>query len=165
MTFVAFDARFLFFLFDSEPAGPESDVKKVELLFETLSKSGKTIVVPTPALAELLVGAGDDGPAILEKLDRSKNFLISPFGVKAAVELAAIEGDLIASGDKRGGSTEPYQKLKFDRQICAIAKSHGCAEIYSADSGLRNFAAAIGLKAISIEVLPSVEEDPQGDLF
>ena len=162
MSFVAFDARFLFFIFDTSPAGNPTDVGKVQQLHEKLIQDKTTIVVPTPALSELLIGDPSRSQEIVETLDRSRAFEIAPFGTREACELAAIEAEVRATGDKRAGSLEPYQKIKFDRQICSIAKVRGCDAIYSADKGLRNFAESIGLKAISIDDLPASPEKSKG---
>ena len=44
--------------------------------------------MPTPALSELLVRAGDAGPKYLEIIARSKFFRVAEFGTRAAVEAA-----------------------------------------------------------------------------
>jgi predicted nucleic acid-binding protein len=165
LTVIAFDAKFLFFLFDSKPAGSADDVARVEHLFRSLNDRNAKIIVPTPALAELLVGAVDRAPDILARIDKTRTFKIEPFGTMAAVELAAIEAKLIEAGNKRDGSIEPYQKLKFDRQICAIAKVSGCSAIYSQDNSLRAFAKSIGLEAISVSDLPLPPSPAQDSLF
>ena len=79
-------------------------------------------MVPTPALSELLVKAGDAGPKYLEILARSKFFRVAEFGERAAVEAAALHRDAKADGDKRGVTPEAnWAKVKFDRQIVARA--------------------------------------------
>jgi hypothetical protein len=83
------------------------------------------MILPTPVLSEFLILAGKEAPAYLDKLSGMKNILIKPFDQVAAIELAAIEVEDRGRGDKRGGSASPWAKLRFDRQIVAIAKVNG----------------------------------------
>jgi hypothetical protein len=46
----------------------------------------------------------------------------------------------IDEGDKRGGSPDTWQKVKFDRQIAAIAIVEGDRTLYTNDGSLRNLA-------------------------
>jgi hypothetical protein len=70
--------------------------------------------------------------------------------------LAAIElTDRGKSGKgKKGGSDAPYQKVKFDRQIVAIAKVNRAHTIYSDDADVRKFATKAGIKAVPTWDLP-----------
>src|SRR5262245_60011604 len=90
-------------------------------LVDTLDKSRARIVVPTPALSELLVGAKDAAPVYLDIISRSRFFRIEPFGTKAAVEAADMTRNAIAMGDKRGGARDSTgQKGKFGRKIVGV---------------------------------------------
>jgi hypothetical protein len=84
----------------------------------------------------MLVFARTDGPRILADVQRDKNFRIAEFGVRAAVEVANWTARAIADGDKREGVNSPWQKVKFDRQICAIGKVEGASAIYSDDDAV-----------------------------
>jgi len=95
---------------------------RIEKLLEDLDADGERIILPTPALCEFLVLAGKDGPAYLDKIHESKTLLVRPFDEMAAIELAAIEHESRGSGDKRGGSTAPWTKVKFDRQLWPLPK-------------------------------------------
>lgn len=163
---VTFDARFLFFLFDPVPAGNDEQVAKVLYLFDQLNRSKEAIIIPTPALAELLVGAGERASDVLSQLDKKSIFQVEPFGQRAAVELAAWEFKLLSTsaGKRDGLLEEPYQKIKVDRQICAIAKVAGSERIYSQDRALRHHASRLGLTAFGIDDLPSVPISPQSDM-
>ena len=55
---VVFDATFLMLFLDPKVKNGVGDNPRVDHLVETLTKSRERIVVPTPALSELLVGAG-----------------------------------------------------------------------------------------------------------
>ena len=80
--------------------------------------------------------------------------LVKPFDEIAAIELAAIEHEARGKGDKRGGSAAPWTKVKFDRQIVAIAKAHGATRFYSDDEDVIKFGTKAGLEVISTWNLP-----------
>jgi hypothetical protein len=71
---------------------------------------------------KILVRAGDAGPEYLDILNKSASFRIVPFDQRAAVEVAAALREAIDAGYKKGGTQSPWAKVKFDRQIVAIAK-------------------------------------------
>ena len=122
----------------------------------------QTILIPTPALAEVLVGLGDAGPAVLDRIMRSSHFKIAEFDTRAAVEVAAMTREAIRAGDKRGGSSSDWQKVKIDRQIIAIARVQGAERVYSDDSGVASFAAAISIPVVQTWTMPLPPEDAQG---
>ena len=96
------------------------------------------MVVPTPVLAEILVRTPEeDAKTILERLNQAA-FEIAPFDQRADIELADL---MRIELDQRGRrklrqEAETWAKLKFDRQIVAIAKVRGAATIYSHDAGI-----------------------------
>ena len=83
-----------------------------------------------------------------------------PFDVRAAVECAQIE-----DGDSRSGKAisgnESKAKVKFDRQIIAIAKSRGAKAIYTGDKTLGSRARENGLHVVFTWELPLPAEDSQ----
>ena len=123
---------------------------------------GETIVIPTPALAEVLVSLEDQGPAVLERIGRSARFKIAPFDTMAAAEVAAMTRDAIRAGNKRAGSDAPWQKVKIDRQIIAIARTQGAERIYSDDQNLGSFAERLKMTVVRTWEMPLPPEDPQG---
>lgn len=129
-----------------------------------VQRCGETILIPTPALAEVLVGLGDAGPAVLDRISRSGRFKVAEFDTMAAVELAAMTREAIRAGDKKDGSLSPWQKVKIDRQIIAIARTRGATRIYSDDEGVATFAARIGLEVIETWKMPLPPMDPQQQL-
>jgi predicted nucleic acid-binding protein len=133
MAVVVFDASFLIMLLDPKVKGAGEVDARLAHLIETLDKRKDDIVVPTPALSEVLIGAGDAAPAYLDILNRSSRFKIAPFGTRAAVEAAARHREAIGAGDKKEGAPS-WAKVKFDRQIVAIAKVEGATRIYSEDA-------------------------------
>lgn len=67
-------------------------------------------------------------------------------------------------GDKRSGLDAPWNKIKFDRQIVAIAKVAAATAIYSDDRQLRTFAEQQGLSVIGLADLPVPEFARQPEL-
>ena len=96
---------------------------RIDHLIETLEKRRETIVIPTPALSEVLVHANDAGAGYLEILNTSRCFRIEPFDQRAAVELATMTREAQQEGNLRAGTQATRAKLKFDRQIIAIART------------------------------------------
>ncbi len=125
---------------------------RIEKLLEDLDSEAERMILPTPVLSEFLILAGNDSSAYVEKLARIRNILIKPFDEMAAIELAAVEVEDRSKGDKRGGSTGIWAKIRFDRQIVAIARTNKARRIYSDDLDLAKFATKLG-----IEVIPTWE--------
>ena len=144
---------------------PVADAKaRIDFLVETLDARRETIVIPTPVLSEVLVHAGDAGPGYLEILNGTRCFRIESFDQRAAVELAAMTRDAIASGDLRAGIETTRAKLKFDRQIVAIARTQGQKTIYSDDGDIAKLGEALELEVVPIHALPVGPDEPQGKL-
>lgn len=139
--------------------------ERVSHLIGQLEAQGSQIVVPTPVLSEVLVRTGQSGLRYVEILDKSETFVVAPFNTVAAVELAEITRRALMAGDKRDGSSEPYQKIKLDRQIAAICKVSGAHTLDAADRSLAKFAESIGLTVVGIHDLPLPPSPPQGDMF
>ncbi len=59
-----------------------------------------------------------------------------------------------SKGGKKAGFVAPYQKVKFDRQIVAIARVNDAHTIYSDDQDLGKFAKQAGLRVVSTWDLP-----------
>ena len=60
----------------------------------------------------------------------------------------------IDAGDKRSGSEATWAKIKFDRQIVAIAKVAKATAIYSDDADMRTIAAAEDIAVVGLAELP-----------
>ncbi len=91
--------------------------------------------------------------------------MIADFDMMAAVEVAAMTRDAIRAGDKKDGSTSPWQKVKIDRQIIAIARVRGVERIYSDDKGVAAFAEKVALPVVQTWAMPLPPEDPERNLF
>lgn len=142
----------------------ESVERRLNQLVKTLERAKTKIVIPTPALSELLVRAGTAGPALLQRITKQAVFRIVDFDTRAAVEVAMMTRSAIDSGDKRGGVPAPWTKVKYDRQIVAIAKVVRARAIYSDDEDIEKLGGVANINVISIAALPSPSEDAQGRL-
>lgn len=101
----------------------------------------------------------------IERMSRTSSILLAPFDILEALEAAAMAREALAAGDKRGGATGEYQKVKVDRQIVAIAKFHGAAIIYSNDADVRTLAHATGISVIGVEELPLPAQPNEPELL
>jgi predicted nucleic acid-binding protein len=163
---VEFDADFLSVLFHPNPAMPPVDRAKerVEHLIDTLSESGERILIPTPALSELLIALGRTAAAqAIDAIHGEAAFKISPFDERAAIELSLMS-EVKPRGKKRKEQGGTWAKVKFDRQIVAIGKVNGVSKIYSMDNDIHNLAVREGLAAVGLQELP-LPPPKTGELF
>lgn len=138
--------------------------QRIAQLVGDLERARVKIVVPTPALSELLVHAGNAGPKLVEQITRSAAFKLAPFDTLAAVEVAEMARTAIAAGDKRAGAAGSWAKVKYDRQLVGIAKVARADTIYSDDEELRRFAEAQGLQVVRLAELPLPRNIAQSEL-
>jgi predicted nucleic acid-binding protein len=138
---------------------------RIEFLVQQLDKARTKIIIPTPALSESMVRAGAAGSQdIIEKLQKFAVFRIEPFDLRASLELAAMTREAVTKGRKRGDSTSTWAKIKFDRQIVAIAKVHGVTTLYSDDGDVRSIGERAGISVVSVADLPLPPQKAQLDL-
>jgi len=165
---VLFDAGFVGLLLHPDariPDDPESGLPvhrakdRVERLVSELEEDGVRVLIPAPVIAEFLVLAKDSGPEYLAILNQSARFEIVPFDLRAAVEMAAATLLAVSSGDKRSGlAATPWQKIKIDRQIVAIAKTRGVNVIYSNDSDVTKLGRDCKLDVRHVATLPMPDD-------
>ena len=129
---------------------------RIEALVAGLGASD-AVVVPTPVLAEVLVRAEEGAPGILEQLGGIARVRVRPFDERAAIEVALMTREAIRAGHKSGGSDQPWQKVKFDRQIIAIARVAGATKLYADDGNLARFARLVEMDVVSTWDLPVPE--------
>ncbi len=162
---IAFDTTFLTLMFFPGAPHPISDAKaRVEFLISDIHGRGDKILVPTPALAEILIKSGRATNAILQELTKSSKFEIAPFDFRSALELSLMTDAALTKKDKRGGATGTWAKVKFDRQIVSIAKVSGVTTVYSEDQELRKLATDEGLSALSVRDI-KIPEPLQSDFW
>lgn len=73
---------------DPETKKPVTHARERVELFLAGLKLGDTLIIPTPVLAEVLVGAENGGPGLLEAISGMARVKVRPFGERAAVETA-----------------------------------------------------------------------------
>jgi hypothetical protein len=170
---VVFDATMLMVLIqpdtgkpiDSKTGEPVTHVRERIAGFVSQADKARTkIGIPTPALSEVLVRAGSAAVKMVEKIKEFSVFEILPFDELSAIEVAMLTRTALDSGNKRGGSSEVWSKVKYDRQIAAIAKVREATAIYTDDAGLRNVATALNIEVISVADMPLPAETAQGVL-
>jgi PIN domain len=140
--------------------------ERIEYLIKRLNDAKTKIIIPTPALAEALIHAGAAASQqIVEYLQRYSVFSIEPFDTRAAIEVAAMSREALASGRKRGESTATWAKVKYDRQIVAIAKVHSATTIYSNDGDIATLGKRAKIDVVSLANLPLPPEKAQLELL
>ena len=150
-----FDATALILFLQPNPRTPYSQNKqRIELLVQKLENANETIIVPTPALAELLISSGNDGAKYLRILSNSKPFIIKPFDQKAAIKNAQITKSIHNKLNFKHGEAITAAQLKFDRQILAIALAENQNTIYSDDGGIKNMEQYFNIQVIQTHSLP-----------
>lgn len=173
---VVFDSSVLLLVIDRN-AKPADDpatgrpldkaAERIEYLVKILAADNDKIIIPTPVLSEVLVHAGEAMQKYLDIMNGQSVFRIAPFDQKAAIEAALAMSDAIKRGGHRIDAANPdttRTKIKFDRQIVAIAKAEGAHTIYADDADVLSYAKLAGLDAYRTSDLKLPPEDPQQKL-
>jgi hypothetical protein len=169
------DATFLLYFFappdhvgtpkDSNDQSITMAKERVRGLIEDLEKQGATIIVATPAVSEIMVRSGvQAGQSWLSIMNTSKHFKVVPFDAKSAIEVALIAGHALAGEGGKDPDAGTHAKLKYDRQIVAIAKTEGASVFYTDDRGQRNLAQRQGMTVRGLADLPIPTTAAQGQL-
>ena len=170
---VVFDATMLMLLIHPESGSPidattglpvDHVKERIAHFIEQSEKTKTKIGIPTPALSEVLVRSGPSAVKIVEKIKEFAIFEILPFDELCAIEVAFMTKNALDLGDKKSGSDETWNKIKYDRQIAAIARVHRASAIYTDDKRLRNTAASISMAAKGLADMPFPPEKAQGVL-
>jgi hypothetical protein len=137
---------------------------RIDFLVQQLDKAKTKIIIPTPALSEALVRAGAvASQQIIDHLQRFSVFSIESFDTRAAVEVATMSRESLAKGKKRGGAGGTWAKVKYDRQIVAIAKVNGATTIYSDDGDIKTLGTRAKINVVSLADLPLPPQKAQLD--
>lgn len=173
---VVFDSSVLLLVLDPKAKPPNDLVtekpldkaaERIKYLIKKLTTDKEKIVIPTPVLSEVLVHAGEAMKPYLDIMNGQSVFRIAPFDQKAAIEAALAMSDAIKRGGHRVDAANPdatRTKIKFDRQIVAIANAEGAHALYSDDADVRSYAEKAGLDAYSTANLNLPPEDSQQSL-
>lgn len=130
------------------------DAARFRGLLKDAKDAGVVVGIPAPAFAEFLVRTDEATAELLNAFERRQAIRILPFDKRAAHECAQLDRAALASGAKRQGSKDAWQKVKVDRQIVAIARVHNAQLLLTSDAGLTTIAAAAGLNVSDIRALP-----------
>jgi predicted nucleic acid-binding protein len=149
MRVITLDANFLI----NHVSNDQSDDNK-HRADHLLNSPDTKFIIPMPTFAEFLIRANHDGMAWINALEKKKSVIFAPFDKAAAIECSLLDGAALGRGDKRDGVDAPYQKIKIDRQIVAIAKAHQTTEIITSDSGIQTAANRVFIKVKTIEDYP-----------
>lgn len=125
--------------------------ERIDHLLQELQKNRTKIIIPTPTLAEILVRAGRAAPQWLATFNTNAAFRICDFDQRAAIQVALMAQE---PGDRVRTPQDTYAKIKYDRQIAAIAKVQGASVVYSDDANVRNYARRLGMIAVALADLP-----------
>jgi predicted nucleic acid-binding protein len=119
--------------------------ERIESLIDEIAAKNGTLIVPTPALAEVLciLDAPED---YVNELQNRACIRVAAFDTRAAITFSRLIRAAKAQGDKRSGVAGPWQNLKMDRQIVSIAKTNGATIFYSDDDNQAAFASLAGLE-------------------
>lgn len=156
---VAFDATVLVDFFNQKLTGDRR--ARLDELVATLEKFRTRIVIPTPALTEVLIRAGKAREEIYNALARKSAFEIAPFDVKAAMECSLLLEEAWSGAEKRAITKT---KFKFDWQIVAIAATRQVTTIYSDDDDVGKAAVRTGIRVVRIDDLALPLSAMQGKL-
>lgn len=138
--------------------------ERIDFLLQNLSQAKIQVMVTTPVLSEILICSGVEKERVLREINTSYAFKIQPFDEMAAIEVAMLT-DADLQSNKKLTPTETKAKVKYDRQIIAIAKVAGIKTIYSDDGNLCTKAKANGIESIRLCELPLPPDPPQGCLL
>ena len=163
---IIFDSTYLVVFLNANPpprtdrqGNPVSRFKeRVDYLAARMDASHEVIGVPSPAMAEVLVRAGNGRAKMVSILSDRWRFQILPFDSRAAIEAS----ELIA---KIKTSKEPWAtwaKVKFDIQIVSIAKAEAATAIYADDKDIERYAKRVNIPVIRICDLP-LPPDPESE--
>lgn len=130
-------------------------LRRVEALIDMIENSGGTIIIPTPVLAEYLVG--------IDKKDHQTHLNMiqqqSCFEIVSLDEIAAIECAQMPSLKelKLMMKSDTANMVKFDRQIISIAKALNVDEVWTHDKGVYNLCKKMG---IVVKCLADIDPAP-----
>ncbi|HHB7707626.1 TPA: type II toxin-antitoxin system VapC family toxin, partial [Klebsiella pneumoniae] len=123
-------------------------MRRVEALIDMVESSGGAVIIPTPVLAEYLVGIDKkDHQTHLNLIQRQSCFEIASFDEISAIECAQMPS---IKELKLMMKSDTASKVKFDRQIISIAKALNVDEVWTHDKGVFNRCKEMGIVVKSL---------------
>jgi hypothetical protein len=169
-----FDAGFISILFDDRARVPrdskgkpviEQAQARIDFLVQTITERRDKIIIPAPALTEFMLLAADRYRDYLTIIKRKAIFEIAGFDDPEAIELVE-HWTKFGDGKKlKARTAETWAKLKYDRQIAAIAVTRRVETIYSTDSDLEKYAEQLKIKYCGLADLPAPPSQQTSLLF
>ena len=131
-------------------------------LIDQVDMNGDTALIPTPTLAEFLVGVNHSFyHTYLDAIDSVSCFEVVSFDEISAMECARLVDDAEL---KVLDPIATKAKVRFDRQILAIAIANNAEELWTHDVGLYAKARQCGLRVKSLADIQPIPEQLQVDL-
>ena len=158
-----FDATTLMFLVQpnakppSDPATgePLANVsQRIEYLIRDMESKSQPIIIPTPALAEVLVIARGNIEEWISILQQSRHFHIAGFDIDAVKKLVHVTQKIHENRVFESQSPFTKAQLKYDRQIVAVALAQNESTIYSDDQGIKQMERYFDIEVIQTHTLP-----------
>lgn len=168
---VVFDSSVLLLAIDpGAPVPTAPDGSRIEHahervlgLLKELEAARTQVLLPTPVLAESFVKTpAADAQRLLDRLQKLAAIEIATFDAKAAFEVADM--GRVAEKKAVASSADTWAKVKYDRQIVAIAKVRGARVVYCADAGLAAIAEKSQIRVVHLANLPLPPEIAQREL-
>lgn len=140
--------------------------ERVQGLIAELEKASAKVIVGTPALSEIMVRTGVvAGQSYVKIMRASKAFRIVPFDEKAAIEVAIMAGHSTAGAAEDDLMVGTKAKVKYDRQIVAIAHTEGASTFFTDDGNQGKLAQRLGMKVRGLTDCLVPTEVAQADLW
>ena len=133
--------------------------ERAKALVDEVERTGALLVIPAPVLSEFLMGvAAEQFQRYLDTLYGSACFEIVDFDTMAAIECAKLPTRQELA---RIAPNQLASKLKYDRQIVAIALAAGVDEIWTHDNSLGQIATTKGMVVKSLaDIEPAAVQNP-----
>lgn len=153
---VCLDSNCLAVLLDKAATSPMSfdgiAISEAKARLDYFIESEKPeILIPSPLYSEILMISSISQQDLDKYLRDNGSFILVNFDFRAASALCNIEKP---TAGKRLNRNETMAKIKFDRQILAVAKVHGVDQIVSTDRGVHIDAGRYDIDCLCLSGLP-----------
>lgn len=128
--------------------------RRIARLIREIESKSQTIVIPTPALAEVLVIVKGKIDEWIFMLQQSRHFHIAGFDVDAVKTLVHVTQKIHENRVFESQSPFTKAQLKYDRQILAVALAENENTIYSDDQGIKQMERYFDIEVIQTHTLP-----------